>query len=325
MKDKRCTLQEAIGLIQDGDMVTFSGFVIWRRPMAAIYEMIRQGKKNLHLIEVNSGTHAEVLIGAGAVSIWESCWIGHELYGKVPYCLDRKMKDGSLIVEDYSHQHMLYRMAAGAMGVPYLPTFASKGSDILSPKYDMLEAAGLRNGENEKIPAKKFDFAEDPFYGEGELVHVPAARPRVCIVHAQQVGEEGTLRIKGQTYSDEQAIKASDLVIVIAEEVVPESYLREEPEQNLVPGYLVDCIVELPWAAHPTGAYGCYDIDGAFIRDFASASKTAEGFQAWLEEWVLSVPNHEAYLDKLGVSRLETLRANSYTKYSTRVKRGARQ
>lgn len=324
MQDKRCTLQEAVQMINDNDMITFSGFVIWRRPMAAIYEMLRQGKKGLHLVEVNSGTHAELLIGAGAVSIWESCWVGHELYGKVPYCLDRKIKEGTVIAEDYSHQHMLYRMAAGAMGIPYMPTWASRGTDILNPDYDMLERAGMRNGSNDKIPAKKFDYAQDPFYNEGELVHVPAVRPNVCIVHAQQVGEEGTIRISGQTYSDEQAIKAADRVIVLAEEIVPEVYLREEPERNLIPGYLVDAIVELPWAAHPTGAYGFYDVDGAFIREFASASKTEEGFQAWVDEWVYGVKDHDEYLNKLGFSRLEKLRANSYHKYSTKVKRGAR-
>lgn len=324
MQDKRCTLQEAIQMINDNDMITFSGFVIWRRPMAAIYEMLRQGKKGLHLVEVNSGTHAELLIGAGAVSIWESCWVGHELYGKVPYCLDRKIKEGAIIAEDYSHQHMLYRMAAGAMGIPYMPTWASRGTDILNPEYDMLERAGLRNGANDKIPVKKFDYAQDPFYNEGEVIHVPAVRPNVCIVHAQQVGEEGTIRISGQTYSDEQAIKAADKVIVLAEEIVPESYLREEPERNLVPGYLVDAIVELPWGAHPTGAYGCYDVDGAFIREFASASKTEEGFRAWVDEWVYGVRDHDEYLDKLGFSRLEKLRANSYHKYSTKVKRGSR-
>ncbi|HBK53000.1 MAG TPA: acyl CoA--acetate/3-ketoacid CoA transferase subunit alpha, partial [Syntrophomonas wolfei] len=65
-KAERITLKEAGALIQDGDMLSFSGFTIWRRPMALVYEMVRQGKKNLHLFEVNGGTHTEVLAGAGA-------------------------------------------------------------------------------------------------------------------------------------------------------------------------------------------------------------------------------------------------------------------
>jgi glutaconate CoA-transferase, subunit A len=324
MKDKRCSLKEAVQTIPDGSMLTFSGFTIWRRPMAAIYEMIRQGKKNLHLIEVNSGSHAEMLIGAGAVSVWESCWIGHELNGKVPYCLNRKLKSGEVIAEDYSHQQILYRMQAGASGVPFLPTWASRGTDILNPDYDMLGKAGLREGQNQNIPRKKFAYATDPFYDEGEIILVPAAKPDVCIIHAQQVGEEGTVRVMGQTFSDEQAAKAAEKVIVIAEEIVPESYLREEPERNLLPSYLVDAIVEVPWGAHPTGNYGYYDVDSTFIKDFAIASKTEAGLEAWLDEWVYGVSSHEEYLDKLEVSRLMSLKANNYYKYSTRAVRGSK-
>ncbi|WP_039236276.1 CoA transferase subunit A [Bacillus thermotolerans] len=324
MQDKQCSLKEAVQMISNGSTLTFSGFTIWRRPMAVIFEMIRQGKNNLHLIEVNSGSHSEMLIGAGAVSIWESCWIGHELYGKVPYCLDRKMKSGDITAEDYSHQHILYRMQAGAAGIPYMPTWASRGTDILNPEYDMLGKAGLRDGQNPRIPRQKYAFVSDPFYGEGEMILVPAARPDVCIIHAQQAGEEGTVRVMGQTFSDAQAAKAADKVIVIAEEIVPESYLREEPDRNLLPSYLVDAVVEVPWGAYPTGVYGYYDVDGAFLREFASASKNEASLEAWFGEWVYGVESHEEFLDKLTVSHLMSLKANGYHKYSTRVKRGVK-
>lgn len=324
-KDKRMTINEAVELIKDGDTLTFSGFTIWRRPMAMVYEIVRQRKKDLHLIEVNSGTHGEVLIGAGCVKIWESCWIGHELFGKLGANMARKLKSGELIVEDYSHVHMVMRLAAGAMGVPYLPTRASLGTDILNPEYDVLGKKGLRNGTNPKIPDKKFEYSKDPFYGEqGDIILVPAARPNVCIAHVQQVGEEGTVRVLGQRYSDSEAMKAADTLIVVAEEIVPEEVIRREPTANLIPHYLVDAIVEQPWGAHPTGCFGFYEVDGSFIRDFYNQTKTQEGFDAWAEEWILKVGDFNEYLYKLGFNRLDTLRANSSRKYSTRVKRGAR-
>ena len=52
-KPQNVSLAEAVSYIKDGDSLTFSGFTIWRRPMAAIMELIRQGKRDLHLIEVN--------------------------------------------------------------------------------------------------------------------------------------------------------------------------------------------------------------------------------------------------------------------------------
>ena len=44
-KTQRVTLKEAASLIKDGDLLSFSGFTIWRRPMALVYELVRQGKR----------------------------------------------------------------------------------------------------------------------------------------------------------------------------------------------------------------------------------------------------------------------------------------
>ncbi|MCG8471260.1 MAG: acyl CoA--acetate/3-ketoacid CoA transferase subunit alpha [Desulfobacterales bacterium] len=322
-KPQKIGLSEAIAKIHDGDMLTFSGFTIWRRPMAAIYELIRQKKKELHLVEVNGGTHSDLLIGAGCVKIWESCWIGHELYGKIGANLARKAEAGEVVIEDYSHVQVLARLTAGSMGLPYMPTYASMGTDMLNPAFDHLGKLGLRDGSHPKIPKLKVDFAEDPFYGS-QLLHIPACNPDWCIAHVQMVGEEGTVRVHGQQYSDSEAIKASDNVIVIAEQVVTEEYIRREPTHNLVPGHQVDYIVELPWAGHPTGCYGEYEADGDFIRNFYNTTRSQEGLDTWVDEWVMGVDDFDAYLQKIGIERLETLRANPALGYSTKVKRGAR-
>lgn len=322
-KPQKIGLREAIAKINDGDMLTFSGFTIWRRPMAAIYEIIRQKKRDLHLVEVNGGTHSDLLIGAGCVKIWESCWIGHELYGKIGANLARKAEAGEVVIEDYSHVQVLARFMAGAMGLPYMPTYASMGTDMLNPAYDHLGKLGLRDGSHPKIPRQKVAFVDDPFYGS-QLVHVPACNPDWCIAHVQMVGEEGTVRVNGQNYSDSEAIKASDNVIVVAEQVVTEEFIRREPTRNLVPGHQISCIVELPWAGHPTGCYGEYETDGDFIRTFYSTTRTQEGLDAWVDEWIFGVNDFDGYLQKIGVERLETLRANPAFGYSTKVKRGAR-
>lgn len=324
-KDKKMTVPEAVRtFIKDGACITFNGFTIWRRPMAMVYEIVRQGIKDLHLIEVNSGTHGEVLIGAGCVKIWESSFMGHELYGKIGHNLNRKIKNGEIIVEDYSHVHMVMRFNAGAMGVPFLPTYCSLGTDILNPEYDVLGKLGMRDGSNPHIPTEKFSYQKDPFYGERAVLNVPAARPDVCIAHVQQVGDEGTVKVMGQRYSDNEVMKAADKLIVVAEEIVPEEVIRQDPTANLIPHYLVDAIVEQPWGAHPTGCFGYYEVDGAFIRDFYAKTKTQEGFDAWAEEWIFGVGDFNEYLYKLGFNRLDNLRANAAMKYSLRVKRGAR-
>lgn len=323
-KPKVISVKEAAGLIKDGDFISFSGFTIWRRPMAMVYELVRQQKKNLHLLEVNGGTHSEILVGAGCIRIWESCWSGHELYGKLGQMVAARHVSGEMIIEDYSHGHMVARLLAGAYGLPFFPTAEAMGTDLLNPEYDSLARAGLRDGSNPKIPVKKYYIARDPFFGKGELLLMPAANPDWAIVYASQVGDEGTVRVNVQTYADAELIKAADQVIVLAEEVVPESYLRRDPEKNIAAGYAIDYLVELPWGAHPTGSQGYYDVDADFIRSFYQASKSQASFDRWADQWIFGVKDHNDYLEKLGITHLESLRANTALGYSTRIKRGTR-
>jgi glutaconate CoA-transferase subunit A len=319
MSDKRITLQQAAELIKDGSSLTFSGFTIWRRPMAIIYELIRQRRKHLHLIEVNGGSHTEFLVGAGCVDIWESCWVGHELYGKYGANLSRKVGSRELIVEDYSHAEMLFRFAAAASGAPFAATQTALGTDIHNPAYDMLGQAGKRDGV--RIPREKYVFTDDPFFGAGAQVLVPAAKVDIAVMCVQQVGEEGTVRVSGQYYSDPDGARAADLTIVMAEEIVPEEYLRRNADKNTITSFEVDYIVECPFGAHPTGMFGRYDVDGAFLKEFYAQTRTQDGFDAFAREWIFGL-DHMGYLEKLGWPRMLNLKANTALNYSTSVKRG---
>jgi glutaconate CoA-transferase subunit A len=323
-KIQKLTLQEAAGLINDGDLLAFSGFTIWRRPAALCYELMRQGKKDLHLFEVQGGFHSDMLVGAGMVKIWESSWMGQELLGKCGENLSRKMVGGEIITDDLSHGHAVARLYAGSIGVPFFPTALAMGTDILNPEFDMMGKAGLRDGSNPKIPKSKYEIIKDPFFDMGELLLMPAVNPDCALVYAPMVGKEGTVRVLAQTYNDADVIKASDKVIVICEEIVPEEYLRLEPSLNLCAGYEIDYVVECPWAAHPTGSQGYYDCDADFLRSFNALTRTQENFDKWADEWVFGVKTHVEYLEKLGITRLEKLRAGKAMGYSTRVQRGTR-
>ncbi len=321
---KRITLTEAAEIIRDGTILTFSGFTIWRRPCALIFELIRQKRRDLHVIEVNSGPHTEFLIGAGCVKVWESCWIGHELYGKYGTNLARKVRQKEIIYEDYSHAEMAFRFQAAASGMPFMPVQSSLGTDIHNPEFDMLSRAGLRNGDHPKIPSKKYEFMKDPFFGDGRQVLVPAAKCDVAVLAVQQVGEEGTVRIGGQFFTDPEVCRAADVTIVVAEEIVPEDHLRQASHLNKIPSFQVDHIVECPWGAHPTGMFGFYDVDGEFLRNFYLQTRSQEGFNEFAKEWIFGM-NHDGYLNKLGVPRLVRLKSNTALNYSTRVERGKKQ
>ncbi|MCL2341047.1 MAG: acyl CoA--acetate/3-ketoacid CoA transferase subunit alpha [Proteobacteria bacterium] len=312
---KRITMQQAAEIVRNGSSLTFSGFTIWRRPFALVYELIRQQRRGLHLIEVNGGPHSEFLVGAGCVDIWESCWIGHELYGKYGANLSRRVCNKEVLTEDYSHAEMMFRFAAAAQGAPYAVTQTSLGTDIHNPEYDILGRAGKRDGK--RIAKHKYIFVEDPFFDAGPHVLIPAVKVDVAILCVQQVGEEGTVRVAGQLYSDPEAARAADITIVMAEEIVPEEYLRRAADQNTIPSFEVDYVLECPFGAHPTGMFGQYDVDGNFLKDFYGRTRTQEGFDAFAAEWIYGL-DHIGYLEKLGWSRMLNLRANTALNYKPR-------
>lgn len=323
-RPKKITLKEAAALVHDGDEITFSGFTIWRRPVALCYELIRQGKKDLHLFEVQGGFHSDLLIGAGCVKIWEGAWMGQEMLGKIGENLARKQKDGEILVDDYSHGHTVGRLMAGALGLPFFPCAMAMGTDIFNPEYDQLARAGLRDGKHRNIPAKKYEIMDDPFFSRGKCALFPAVNPDVALVYAPIVGDEGTVRVLSQTYNDAEVIKASKTVIVICEEIVPDECLRRDPTANIASGHEIDYIVECPWAAHPTGSQFYYDADAEFLLNYNRNVRDQEAFDKFAEEWIFSVSCHEEYLEKIGTRRLEALRASHIMGYSTRIKRGAR-
>ena len=114
-------------------------------------------------------------------------------------------------------------------------------------------------------------------------------------------------------------------MIVVAEEVVPEEELRRQPDANVIPHFRVEAYVEALYGAHPCGVYGYYDMDAAFISEYYNKhSRTQEAFEKWADEWIMGVPDHKAYLNKLGAEKLTVLRANSALKWSTSIKRGVR-
>jgi len=322
---KRISVQEAAAEIKNGDTIIIAGFTVWRKPLAIVHEMVRRGVKDLHLIMANPSIETDILVGAGSLKIWESNYCAMEIFGKIGNNFARAVQEGKLIAEDYGHYHTVLRLQAGAMGVPFLPSWACLGTDLLNPDYDIIGRAGLRDGKDPRIPGEKFKIVPDTFYKEGELVLVPAARADVCIAHVQKIGDQGTVRIDGQRFGCVEAMKAADKLIVMAEEVVPEEELRRTPESNVLPHFRVHAYVECPFGAHPTGVFGYYDLDAAFISEYYSKhSRSQEAFEKWADEWIYDVPDHKAYLNKLGAEKLINLRSNTALKWSTNIKRGVR-
>ncbi len=320
-KNKRISLQDVPEFLKDGDRLWTGGWTVVRKPMAMVYEIIKSRKKELHLVANPGGPEIDLLIGCGCISKTESNYIGHEVFGH-PYNFRRRMEEqrykGTFFHDDWTVATGALRIIAGAMGIPFIPTKSLKGSDIINPELDGFKT--LR-GKDEKVPKKKVVLMEDPFW-EGETVAlIPALRPDVCLIHAQEVGEDGTVRISGGAFLDYYAAVASKVTIVSAERIVPTEAMAHNPELNTIPGEVVDAIVEVPYGAHPTALQGFYDNDPWWFRDYLEASKEQEKMDAWSKKWIYGMKSFDDYLQLVGLKKLLQLRANTVLGYNPHIRR----
>jgi glutaconate CoA-transferase subunit A len=130
-QDKVMSLSEAIQeYVKDGYQISIGGFTINRNPMAAVYEIIRQRIRNLHLYAHSNGQGADELIGGGCVSRLDIAYAGSGKYASTCIRFRKAVQEGIIQVEDYSNFQMTLRFMAGAMGVPFLPTASALGTDL---------------------------------------------------------------------------------------------------------------------------------------------------------------------------------------------------
>jgi glutaconate CoA-transferase subunit A len=258
------------------------------------HEIIRQGRRGLTLIGPISDVLFDQLIGAGCVKKVQAAWVGNVSEG-LAHCYRRATEKSiphSITVEDHSNFSIGLALLAASLGSPYIPTRSLLGSDIIHQN-----------------PA--FRQERSPLDGT-PLLLVPAIAPDVTVVHAQRSDEEGNAHVWGSLGITEEAMLAARDVIIVAEEIVPREVIVSDPNRVMGPSFKVRAVVHEPWGAHPSAVQGYYNRDHQFYTEYHMRTRTLEGFQDWLNEWVLQVPTRAAYLEKLGKKRIQGLEVKEH-------------
>ena len=319
--DKRMSLSEAVDrFVPDGAHVSIGGFTINRNPMAAVYEIIRQKKRRLHLYAHSNGQGVDELVGAGCVDKIEIAYAGSGRFAPTCIRFRRAVESGQIAVEDYSNYQMTLRFMAGAMGVPFLPTRSSLGSDIAN----LWGFSQDLRRDDPRIPDRKLVVLENPFDGwcdTEKVVLVPAINPDVTIIHVQAADAQGTVRIGGLPFADVEQAKAARHLIVTCETVAATDQLRHSPDQNQIPFFCVDAVVHLPMGAWPTACYRHYDYDPAQLHHYRQAALDDERYAAYLQDEIYATADHEQMLARVDALQLEKIRADERTGYAVGLDR----
>ncbi len=312
-------LEQIKDFVQPGDRVWVGGWTLVRKPMAMLYELIKARLTDLHVVNQPGGPDTDLLIGAGCVSKSEANYIGHEVFGH-PYNFRRRLeeKDGSsdFLHDDWTVGTGTMRILAGALGIPFIPSKFLRGSDLMNPDNDGFKEI---RATDPKVPKKKFVTMRDPFWEGEECILVPALRPDICLLHVQEAFEDGTCRISGGVFLDYYAAMASKTVIISTEKIVRGEQPKKAYDENVIPGEIVDYIVEVPFGGHPTAVHACYDNDPLWFQEYIEASKDTESMDQWLEEWVFGHDSFTNYLEKIGSKQLDRLVADPTYGYSPNI------
>jgi acyl CoA:acetate/3-ketoacid CoA transferase alpha subunit len=284
--DKVMSEAEAVRqFVTDGCYLGTELYGTVRAPMSLVREIIRQGKKDLGLCG-QGVLELDMVLAAGLATRADVTYIGMEVYG-VSNGLRRAVESGQVRTVEWSNAAITWRFKATAMGVPFIPARSMLGTDTL------------------KYSAAK--VVRDPFTGV-KVVLIPALILDVGLIHVHRADVYGNCQIEGISGFAHEMARASRRLIVSAEEIVPTEEIRRFPEHTCIPYYLVDAVVHAPFGSHPGEMAYVYCRDEDEIRAWVTANETQEGADAYLKEWVHDLPDHRAYLDRLGEERIAALR-----------------
>lgn len=277
--DKVTTLAEAAALVTDGATVALGGGLCSRLPMALVRELVRAGRRDLHVVGSAHSIDVDLLIAAGAVKVCEESYVGFEQDLGLAPAFRRAAETGTVEVRESCCVTILTQLRAAEMGLPFLPVRGLKGTDILAlhPEYGMVTC---------------------PFTGE-ELVAVPALVPDVALVHAPIGDRHGNLALDRPYVLDERFAHASRMVVATVDRLVPTAEVAAAGV--VIPAHCVAAVVEAPFGAHPSSCYPGYAYDRPHLAEYVAAAG-GDGLAGYLERYV--APGEDAYREMIDGDRL---------------------
>jgi glutaconate CoA-transferase, subunit A len=284
-------LAEAIAQnVRDGQSIALEGFT-HLIPFAAGHEIIRQGRRGLHLIRMTPDLIYDQMIGMGCAARLTFSWGGNPGVGSLHRLRDAVERDWPqpLAITERTHAEMAVAYQAGASGLPCGLMRHFGDTDL-----DRAHEAARRDGRDPASAPLACPFSGEP------LLAVPALNPDVTVLHAQQVDRAGNVLIRGILGAAREAALAARCVLVTVEEQVER--LDAPPNAAVLPHWLLAAVSIVPGGAHPSYAAGCYERDNRFYLEWDAISRERTGFERWMREHVLGTTDHGELLRRLGVA-----------------------
>jgi len=286
LHEKVVTLEEAAGLVRDGETVGIGGSTLSRTPMAMIWALIRAGRKRLTCARGITSSEGDWLLASGACDHIVTSWFSQGIVWGVSKVMRHHVENRIARFDEWSHMAMGLRFRAGAMGVPFLPMRSMLGSDVVGQRPEAREM-------------------ECPFTGD-KLLLVPALNPDVALIHVQRCDAYGNAQIDGLQFLDIDLAMAANRVILTTERIVSNDQIRRAPDHTKIPFFAVEAVVEVPFGSAPHECSNVYEPFFEHMNYYAPLvnGDPVAGMAEYLERYVRAPKSWTEYLGLLGLESL---------------------
>jgi glutaconate CoA-transferase, subunit A len=241
-------LEAALGGLPEGAVVAVGGSPLARKPIAAVRALAQSGARGLELLTFTGSLDVELLIQAGCLRAVRASNVSLGEAGRAQAFEEAVV---SHRVEDLEESEwmLLGRLRAAAAGLPFLPTRAALGSDLVA-------ARGLRE-------------VRDPYSGLSYLA-IPALAPDLALIHAWRADAAGNVQMPWPPDHladvDVLLARAAKRVVATVERIVPAEEVARTSDRTVLFGFEVGAVVEVPRGAWPTASAPDYAADLTAIR-----------------------------------------------------------
>ncbi|MBF6557794.1 MAG: CoA transferase subunit A [Acidimicrobiales bacterium] len=277
MADKRLSLDELVGELRSGMSIGIGGWGSRRKPMAAVRAILRSDLTDLTIVSYG-GPDVGLLCSAGKVA---KVIFGFVTLDSIPTDPHFKVarQTGSIDCMEIDEGMFYLGLLAASHRVPFLPTRAGLGSDV------------LRNNPSLRMITSPYDDAE-------ELVAMPALRLDAALIHVNRADATGSGQILGpDPFFDELFLGAAERRYMTTERIIDtDQFAAEGPLQTMcISRLLTDGVIETPGGAHFTACVHDYGRDEEFQRAYVSAAADPDAWATFRQRYLeVDEPDYQA-------------------------------
>lgn len=284
MADKRMTEEDVVARMRDGMTIGVGGWGSRRKPMSIIRAILRSDIKDLTVVTYG-GPEVGLLCAAGKIKKLIYGFVTLDSIPLEPH-FRRARQEASIEVEEYDEGMLQWGLYAAANNLPFLPTRSGLGSSVMTYNPNL-------------------KLVKSPYEDGEELVAVPALKLDMAFIHMNRGDERGNGMYLGpDPYFDDLYCMAAEEAYMSVEKIVPTEELSTlgDLQRMKISRMMTTGVIEAPNGAHFTSCDGDYTRDEVFQREYATAAKNDEDWQAFYKQY-LDVENEAEYQKRVAARK----------------------